>query len=406
MKLSYLYFTVLATAIAFLVLSAFNSQPGSWNKESNDKIIKFSHSLHADIVDCQSCHSAVVKSTSLNDRLFPNHDNCMDCHAVDESNECNTCHYEDKYEPLIQKKSKLLFDHSFHITGQNMECESCHKGINEVDYAKFAFQHEPIMEDCYSCHNDSSPQGVATNACESCHISTVNLLPQSHKSVSFMKTHKFDARAFDANCIMCHDNTSNSCIECHEATNVITEINLSNDFYKPYVPRQYGDGSAKQQIARVHEFNYRFTHGIDAKGKTSECQSCHQVETFCGSCHLSNEKDFALGGILPASHLNPNFSTFAVGTGGGEHAILARRDIESCVSCHDVQGADPTCITCHFDSDGIKGTNPRTHAFNYMRTVKGDWHDSQGSVCFNCHTSQSPTSPAGFGFCGYCHGAN
>jgi hypothetical protein len=400
MKLAYLYFTVLTAAIAFLILSAFNLNAGEGYNIGNDKVIKFSHSVHADIVDCQSCHSAVATSTSLKDRLFPNHDNCMDCHAVDDSDECNTCHYEDKYEPLIQEKPELIFDHNFHISNQNMDCESCHKGITKVDYAKFAVQYKPPMENCYSCHNDNS---VASNACESCHISTAQLIPQTHKSVSFLKTHKFDARAFDANCIMCHDNISNSCIECHEATNVITEINLPDDFYQPYAPRQFGDGPIKQQITRVHEFNYRFTHGIDAKGKTSECQSCHQVETFCGSCHQSSERDFALSGIMPTSHLKPNFAN-AFGP-GGDHAVLAKRDIERCVSCHDVQGADPTCLTCHFDSDGIKGTNPKTHTSNFMRSVKGDWHESQGSVCFNCHTSQSPSSPAGLGFCGYCHGA-
>ena len=64
---------------------------------------------------------------------------------------------------------------------------------------------------------------------------------------------------------------------------------------------------------------------------------------------------------------NPDFTTIGVGTGGGEHATLARRDIERCISCHDVQGADPTCITCHLDSDGIKGTNPKTHPAGFMK---------------------------------------
>ena len=111
-----------------------------------------------------------------------------------------------------------------------------------------------------------------------------------------------------------------------------------------------------------------------------------------------------MGGIVPSSHLSPDFKTFGVGSGGGDHAILARRDIEQCVSCHDVQGTDATCIVCHLDSDGIKGTNPKTHAADFNKDEHGDWHDNQGSICYNCHTSQSPSSPAGIGFCGYCHG--
>lgn len=125
----------------------------------------------------------------------------------------------------------------------------------------------------------------------------------------------------------------------------------------------------------MHDLNYRFTHRIDSKGKTFECQSCHQVETFCANCQAAENTDFAVRGIIPASHLKPNFFTIAVGIGGGEHAILARRDIERCTSCHDVNGSDPTCITCHLDSDGIKGTNPKTHARGFMKNENGDWHE-------------------------------
>jgi hypothetical protein len=154
----------------------------------------------------------------------------------------------------------------------------------------------------------------------------------------------------------------------------------------------------------VHELNYRYIHGIDANLKSSECQTCHQVESFCANCHQSELADFSLGGVAPLSHINPNFTTLGVGTGGGEHAILARRDIESCTSCHDVQGSDPACITCHLDSDGIKGTNPKTHASNFMRDINGDWHQDMGSICYNCHTSATPQSPKTSGFCNYCHG--
>ena len=69
------------------------------------------------------------------------------------------------------------------------------------------------------------------------------------------------------------------------------------------------------------------------------------------------------------------------------------------------QGADPTCLTCHVDNDGIKGTNPKTHPGGFMKDAHGDWHSDPGSVCFNCHVGASPQSPSGIGFCGYCHGS-
>lgn len=396
MKIKIFYSIVVLISASFLFIASRNST--SYQSDEKEVKIKFSHSVHAELVDCKTCHNAVVQSISLNDRLFPNHDNCSSCHDVNNENECSTCHVGDSYEPIVKEKSELIFNHKFHIENQNMECESCHKGLTEVDYSWQAVAANPPMENCYSCHNDKS---LASNACESCHISTANLYPQNHKVARFINTHKFSAQMVGANCAMCHDN--NICEECHIATNVITEVNLRNDFYQPYYSSNFVDGSRQQAIRRVHELNYRFTHGFDAKGKTSECQSCHQVENFCASCHAAENTDFAYSGIMPATHLKPNFFTLGVGTGGGLHATLAKRDIERCTSCHDVNGGDAVCITCHLDSDGVKGTNPKTHIVGFMKDQKGDWHETQGSICYNCHTSANPNSPKNSGFCNYCH---
>ena len=397
-KLKVLYLFVFLGFVIFLLVGAFSSQKGD-KPNTNEGRIKFSHSLHNELVDCQTCHSAVSESVSLKDPLFPNHDNCGECHEVDDDKECNTCHYDDNYEALVKSESGLLFNHKIHLTNKDTNCESCHKGLSEVDNSWQSPGAHPPMETCYTCHNDKT---VASNACESCHISTVNLMPQDHKVVSFAKNHKFAAQEFNANCVMCHDNQS--CEDCHVATTGITETNTLNDFYQPYYPSNFVDGAKVQAINRVHELNYRFSHGIDSRGKTSECQTCHQVETFCVECHQAENEDFAFGGIVPASHLKTTFKMIGVGSGGGDHATLAKRDIERCMACHDVNGADPTCITCHFDADGIKGTNPKTHPASFMRDEHGDWHNDYNSVCYNCHTSSSPQSQSGMGFCGYCHG--
>lgn len=396
MKIKYLYLFILFVIIGFLSITGFSS-----NLEG-EKIpnIKFSHSLHVEITDCASCHISVVESTEQKSGLLPKHDNCSICHDVADEQTCTTCHLAGNYEGFDEKESKVFFNHSFHLNEQKLECENCHKGLSEVDYSFQASQPSPVMANCYSCHDGLS---AASNACESCHISTVNLVPENHKVADFPRSHKFDSASLDANCVMCHDNAS--CQECHVGTTMITEANTAINFYQPYSPTDFIDGVKQQQITKVHELNYRFIHGIDSKDKTSECQTCHQIETFCSECHQSEDSDFSISGIVPSSHLKFNFVTIGTGTGGGEHSILAKRDIESCVSCHDVQGADPTCITCHTDTDGIKRTNPKTHPGGFMSDTQGDWHDSQGSVCYNCHTNASPSTPAGIGFCGYCHGS-
>lgn len=401
LEYKYLYLTIIPVILGILLFSAFSSKTVGDNEEKgNEKIIKFSHSFHKDLAECTVCHSNVMTSKSSKDRLMPNHDNCKDCHDVENTDQCSTCHYDD-FEPLIQHSSEIIFDHSYHLGTENMKCEQCHKGISEVDYAMNALQPYPDMATCYSCHND---RAVATNACEACHTSTANLKPVSHRSAQFIKTHKFASKQIDSNCIMCHDSNNNSCENCHVATTGITEGNTADNFYTPYAPNNSIDGAKQQKINKVHELNYRFSHGIDARSKRMDCQSCHELETFCGSCHQSKNGDFSMGGIIPTSHFKTNFANFAGSSALNEHGLLARRDIESCASCHDTQGADPVCLQCHQDFDGIRGNGIKTHTTGFMRGEKGDWHDTNSSVCFNCH-SGTPGSAAGVGFCGYCHGA-
>src|SRR3990172_2996462 len=106
-KLKYLYFSLFAVIAGVLSVAAFSegSEPGN-ESNGNDKIIKFSHSFHAELTDCASCHSKAAASTSLKDlstgqagRLMPNHDDCATCHDVENTDQCSTCHYDDINEP-------------------------------------------------------------------------------------------------------------------------------------------------------------------------------------------------------------------------------------------------------------------------------------------------------------------
>lgn len=397
MKIKHIYIVFFLFAASLLGIAAL-STPSLTEAKTNKDVIKFSHKKHENF-ECAACHKAVGESTSLNTRLLPEKAACAECHDVENEKDCSMCHYQDKFEPLIKKQSGVYFNHKFHITNQNQkDCLTCHKGIPEVAYA---FQApSPSMNSCYTCHDNKSK---ASEYCESCHISTVNLLPENHRSEAFMKNHRILAKEGKANCAMCHDNSF--CEACHVSTKAVSAANSKRDFFVPYSTYSLIDGAKQQTITRVHDLNFRYTHGIDMKGKTSECKTCHNVESFCVECHDSKGGDFAISGFTPANHKKVNFVTIGAGTGGGEHAIQAKRDIEKCASCHDVQGGDANCVMCHVDNDGIKGTNPKTHARNYMRSTHGDWHSDQGSVCYNCHTDANarPNGISGVGFCGYCH---
>jgi len=85
MKLKYIYLLVSVISVAFLTLTAFTGKQ-SLDDEivTNKDLINFSHSFHSDLAECADCHSAVSESISLNDRLLPDHEDCSNCHEVDD----------------------------------------------------------------------------------------------------------------------------------------------------------------------------------------------------------------------------------------------------------------------------------------------------------------------------------
>ena len=182
------YISVITIAAAVLLFAAFLSRP-SEPLQNNKDLIKFSHSLHSELVECKDCHSSVGESTSLTDRLLPNHESCVDCHDVEDEKECNTCHIDENYQALIQNESELIFNHKIHSILE-MNCIDCHKGLDKVDYSFESAEVFPPMEICSSCHNEVK---IADNACESCHISTFDLMPQNHRSSDYLRSHKFQA---------------------------------------------------------------------------------------------------------------------------------------------------------------------------------------------------------------------
>ncbi len=134
---------------------------------------------------------------------------------------------------------------------------------------------------------------------------------------------------------MCH--SEESCQECHAGGN------LEGLKKKDIVTSSAGSMSENANLIskRIHTADFLFTHRFDAKSKTTECQTCHEPQKFCVQCHSENGKV-----KRPAWHDVAGFQT-PKGTGGGMHAQLAKKDMENCVSCHDVTDKDPTCLRCH-----------------------------------------------------------
>ncbi|RPI18477.1 MAG: cytochrome C [Ignavibacteriae bacterium] len=423
MKINKLYFLLLAGVLVFLSSTAYLMKDTKTDmkkvsvypsaaQEDHSKVIKFDHKFHVKeaAVACKDCHVKANTSVSAKDDLNPGHNECSACHDVTDQKNCNFCHVEGAAKKFPPTKKELAFSHKFHVVTQKQECTACHVGVDNVKFAKESPTAFPPMEVCSTCHTEQNQPAVnlsqqAGNNCESCHTNLTNLFPKSHRQSNFLNEHKvvFDPSSNKNNCMMCH--SDNFCQVCHSPVNV-TGNNTSENFYAPYYSKEGAtriDRHDLQKLTTAHDLNYRFTHGLDANHKRFECKTCHDPVTFCNTCHSDNGQ--TLSSIAPDSHKQPMFTTFGVGTGGGLHATIARKDIESCQSCHDTQGGDPICITCHIDNDGVKGTNPRTHESGFENDNKGIWHETQGAICYTCHSDANarPNGISGVGFCGYCH---
>ena len=311
--------------------------------------VKFSHKFHSTEVgvECAACHPAAKASALASDNLFPSHEECGTCHQDQINSTCGYCHVNpDAIEPRTVPVRELIFSHQRHLGMANVECKTCHTDVDSS--AEVSTMHLPAMVTCNACHNDRQ----ATNQCEGCHTNLAQLLPKDHLRSDFRRFHGETTRvgAMDVSCENCHGQTF--CQECHQTTGL--KAFGGRDLVTDPRPRTSPKDSPKETVLqRVHDLNYRYTHGVDAQSRQSECASCHNQQEFCSQCH-QNGGNITQSHFKPASHMVPGFVTLGVGSGGGLHAEEARRDMENCASCHDAEGQDPICLTCHAENGRVR----------------------------------------------------
>ena len=385
----------LAVAGLAAAIAAADRDPPGWNDPVAQWAgIRFSHRLHLGEVEaeCRDCHADAWTSRVSDDLLLPGHPQCAACHDVEAEGECATCHGEGVPGGWLAPERELSFDHHLHVGEGAVECARCHAGVTESEAPSLA--NLPRMETCTTCH---AGEQVPSN-CETCHRRMESLVPSSHREVDWIEEHRTPVRTgrWENDCAACH--SESDCQVCH----VEPSLQAREGTPRLILPegRPAPSGTETLALRRVHGLDYVFTHPTDVRSKVSDCRTCHDPQGFCVECHRSTQ-EAGFAPPVPLGHGAVGFVRLGVGSGGGTHAELARRDIESCASCHDVEGRDPVCITCHVDRIPGLGNDPRTHSAD-IRDREGEWHSDPGAVCFNCHTS---SGRAGIGFCGYCHGA-
>lgn len=347
---------VLILALIVVVAQSMNAPVSEYVFRSTDQheqdrsmIIRFSHQYHLQEVqaECSTCHIAAPTSMKSSDNLLGTMEQCAGCHDVKDETKCMTCHVDKEHLVKFENpKREMIFPHASHVDAQKMKCETCHDGLEKVTFATRA--NMPSMETCNTCHDDRK----VSNQCETCHTNFATLLPEEHGQSNFRRNHKNLVRlgALDVSCQTCH--TERTCQQCHQGAG-LKQFGQKDLISEPRPIRTTKDSPDEMVLQKIHDLNYKFTHGIDAKARLNDCLSCHNTQEFCAACH-NEGGNITAGKFKPASHSVPGFTTIGVGSGGGDHAIQAKRDIESCMSCHNVAGRDPTCMTCHTDNGKVR----------------------------------------------------
>ncbi len=298
---------------------------------------EFPHEKHALFYpECSACHAGVT--TGEWEGVYPELATCTACH------DGSTAPQIDWTPPEGPRSSNLAFQHEPHGFG----CAMCHVPEGDEDLSGLRF---PRPSTCLGCHAPETESHLAPETpCSTCHVPAAKApfsnkgmsglpRPASHRFGDFSRSHRSAAATSPDYCAVCH--TESTCTSCHD-----------------------GQGSPA-----FHPLNFLASHAPEAYGRINDCSSCHSTEAFCRACHMELGMG-SEGGIGGAYHNDDSLWILS-------HAVAARQDLESCVSCH--QQTD--CLRCHSAQSGL-GVNPHGPDFNGSGIS-----DRNKAMCTLCHIS-------------------
>lgn len=303
----------------------------------------FSHKVHGkeQELECQNCHATAEKSEKAG---MPKLRQCMLCHeGIDEEKSPErklSVLYGENYQwippPVISEE--VIFSHQLHVTGKQIACGECHRGIEEN--AGITNKVRVFKDDCMDCH----ARAGKSNECAVCHKEIRQDRGPANHLHNWRQFHGQVVRAGSEKsadrCSLCH--ADSSCADCHQ-----------------------------DEPPRNHNNHWRHRgHGIAVSIDRDRCAACHR-DDFCDRCHrevsprnhvgswgdsrnrhcltchfpLRDEACFVCHKLTPAGHL-----AAPAKPANAQHAVATEA---TCRTCHDVIGIPhldngDNCGNCHF----------------------------------------------------------
>ncbi len=331
-------------------------------------MLTFSHAKHADEgIECGDCHEGIEESASLaKTRHIPNKETCEGCHEeqLADKKKCDKCHVgSDRKVSLRKPERKLRFSHVAHAERTKEQgCKTCH-----ADAVKAKHPGVNLVPDMAACADSCHKKDLQQQNCSKCHtdLERFPLKPVAdlgHRG-DWIKRHGILAKD-PARCATCHDQTH--CADCHART---AAMPLSLRFPE------------KVDARFIHRGDWIGRHNKAARADPTTCRKCHGAR-HCSSCHETQGLSKAPSSTT-ATKSNVHGSQWMVPGTAGFHGRKARREINSCASCHD-RGAASNCVECH--KVGALGGNPHPRDFGWADKAEAC---KKNGMCVTCHRSGS-----------------
>lgn len=204
--------------------------------------------------------------------------------------------------------------------------------------------------------NHKEYQDMKISECNDCHKGEGVAL---NHDADWVRQHRSIASKAGSNCAQCH--TQAYCLDCHQGGGINADLTRAN-FGQDYIPRS-------------HRSDFVQLHPLKSLDNPQSCYRCHD-QRFCNECHSR----YPRGSFRIRSHLPSGTGQLYSGVWSSEHSREARRNLQTCQSCHPDGGV---CLRCHGGRTNIPGQarfNP--HPKNFQG---GNISRRTDRTCRACH---------------------
>lgn len=350
-----------------------------------------SHPAHREL-PCTDCHAAAPASTSSGDLLLPDEAACATCHAdrvdrdVQTAETCGYCH--------------VGFDASGSVDpGEGPPLPLPVVPDSTMPDPHLVFSHATHAAEhiaCEHCHVDVREARLATRA----HLPTMQTCMECHAPPGLGDASRPLATA-PSTCETCHPVEPDGTLVTTFREGVLLPprwmAGMAHDHEwltrHRWVAADQGPLCAECHVEdecadchdgrvrpmRVHAGDFLTTHSILARRDADSCTSCHAPSQFCTECHARlGLARISAPDVLSPDRVHPPRAVWIEPGGPNLHGREARRALETCVSCH----AEDDCVDCH--ASGVVGgstSSPHPPGFPGCRAAL----EANARACVTCH---------------------